>query len=671
MRVPTFGRFVRAHPHPRAPRVAARDLAKALTRRCTTDLHFTAYAPVEGAPFRLSKASKLRVMMQLAVFDVDHKGDEAGDLRAFTRAHPNAFLYETKNGFRIVLALPEPMVISSPADETAWTAVYKSWLRYLVRRFGIRADSACADWTRIYRLPHACRDGVVQELDVLGDPNNIGTWQPNLSASDRVTAEKPEREYEDEIDDGVDHVSTVPLGTRVLKAIDFAKNATPAVSGEGGHNTLLAVVADIRRGFDLPPAFAHRVLRTHYNPRCEPPWSSRELAHKLDAVEARGEPWGHLLEPALEELFPPPPPEAPPKAKSGGNLADRLRNLKGRGERQPLGFDSLDGDVMRGGIPQESITFIGGAPGAGKTGFVVHQAFAFAKRGCPVAILASDERADGLAIRVGQLLGFKRDDLENGNNGEAAAAALGDIPISLFDAREGYTIESAAKALHEAHGPGLLVIDSMQTATIKGSEKEGTVEETDRMRKIVKVIARMAAKYGHAMMVTSELNREFYRNNVRAEELNDLAAFKGSGAIEYAADFAIVLRTQEGGEQILAKVAKNRLGYGKPEFFLEWDAERATMTEVAKRVADDVDIDDATPRDGEGVDLERVVWGIVRDSHTITSKSMLSFAVVRNGTRAPKAKIREAVEALLLDGRIVKGAEGALVANPWGPEPDE
>jgi hypothetical protein len=44
---------------------------------------------------------------------------------------------------------------------------------------GIDGDRACADWTRLYRLPRVTRDGVLQELETVGDPNAIGEWPGN------------------------------------------------------------------------------------------------------------------------------------------------------------------------------------------------------------------------------------------------------------------------------------------------------------------------------------------------------------------------------------------------------------------------------------------------------------------------------------------------------------
>jgi predicted ATP-dependent serine protease len=81
--------------------------------------------------------------------------------------------------------------------------------------------------------------------------------------------------------------------------------------------------------------------------------------------------------------------------------AERALRLGGRGVRIPLGVKTLD-RACRGGLLPGKILIVGGAPGAGKTTFVTQKAYELALRGVYVAVLAADEDADGLLIRIGQ-----------------------------------------------------------------------------------------------------------------------------------------------------------------------------------------------------------------------------------------------------------------------------
>src|SRR4029077_5905357 len=85
------------------------------------------------------------------------------------------------------------------------------------------------------------------------------------------------------------------LGVRVAHAIVAAENLPPAVRKQRGHNALLIAASTIYRGFALPRVRAEQILVKEYNPRCQPPWSSREIAHKLDAAERGGGPVGGLI----------------------------------------------------------------------------------------------------------------------------------------------------------------------------------------------------------------------------------------------------------------------------------------------------------------------------------------------------------------------------------------
>lgn len=66
------------------------------------------------------------------------------------------------------------------------------------------------------------------------------------------------------------------------RAARYLAKCQPAVSGQNGHGQTIKVAVELGPGFDLPPDVAYRLLASEYNPRCEPPWSERELRHKVD-----------------------------------------------------------------------------------------------------------------------------------------------------------------------------------------------------------------------------------------------------------------------------------------------------------------------------------------------------------------------------------------------------
>jgi hypothetical protein len=69
----------------------------------------------------------------------------------------------------------------------------------------------------------------------------------------------------------------------------------PSISGSGGHQALWAVALALVKGFALSTATAEEIISNEFNPRCSPPWSKREIAHKLDnAAKAKSDD-GYLL----------------------------------------------------------------------------------------------------------------------------------------------------------------------------------------------------------------------------------------------------------------------------------------------------------------------------------------------------------------------------------------
>ncbi len=66
------------------------------------------------------------------------------------------------------------------------------------------------------------------------------------------------------------------------RAVKYLDAMPPAISGQGGHSTTFTAATAVVHGFGIDPGRALNVLMDHYNPRCQPPWSEKELRHKVD-----------------------------------------------------------------------------------------------------------------------------------------------------------------------------------------------------------------------------------------------------------------------------------------------------------------------------------------------------------------------------------------------------
>jgi P4 family phage/plasmid primase-like protien len=98
--------------------------------------------------------------------------------------------------------------------------------------------------------------------------------------------------------------TTVPAKTTTGKAAPpdvtdraarYIAKIPGAISGQGGHDQTFHVACVLVLGFALTPDQAYPLL-VEYNEKCQPPWSDKELRHKLDDANRQGGPRGHLLD---------------------------------------------------------------------------------------------------------------------------------------------------------------------------------------------------------------------------------------------------------------------------------------------------------------------------------------------------------------------------------------
>ena len=266
------------------------------------------------------------------------------------------------------------------------------------------------------------------------------------------------------------------------------------------------------------------------------------------------------------------------------NKLDRAAGIGYSGPRLRTGFAGID-EACRGGMRQ-GLVVIGGAPGAGKTGMACQLAVQWATEGHKVHVLAYDESADGLLIRIGQQLGFDRTRLEEGDPVARAKLRerLDEYPnLELWDACEDKVgIEDAAAYLASKKGneTGVLIVDSIQRAFTSSSK-----DAQDRRAEVDDVVnAAVTAAKQHGLLVigTSEVNRAAYRLTKATENSEPLSWFKETGGVEYGAHMAICLRSVQGMKgQSDVIIAKNRWSGGTDKLMrVRFDFISATFSEV-------------------------------------------------------------------------------------------
>lgn len=269
--------------------------------------------------------------------------------------------------------------------------------------------------------------------------------------------------------------------------------------------------------------------------------------------------------------------------------AERALSIGHRGERMATGLDTLDRVVLRGGFLPQKFCIVGGAPGAGKTTLLVQLGRHYHRAGHAVAVLAADEDADALLIRWGQLEGLERDAMELGDEHarERLAACVTSDRLVFVDPDEDadVTIESVAARIAElakpTGKPGVLIVDSLQTARCAASEGADTPRA--KLDAVVRACRGLAKQHGLLVLATSEMARGFYRGG-GVPGTDALASFKESGSIEYQATVALAMRNVKGEpDAVDVEVPKSRLGRSGVAFRLQLDRRAAEFSEIELR----------------------------------------------------------------------------------------
>ncbi len=78
-----------------------------------------------------------------------------------------------------------------------------------------------------------------------------------------------------------DRFPALPQDHVERRAAAYLDRIPPAISGSGGHSQTYTAATAMVHGFGLDAETAFRLLADRYNPRCDPPWTEKELRHKV------------------------------------------------------------------------------------------------------------------------------------------------------------------------------------------------------------------------------------------------------------------------------------------------------------------------------------------------------------------------------------------------------
>ncbi len=267
--------------------------------------------------------------------------DEAMVRIAATALPDPSAIVSSGGGVHVYWRLAEPM-----DDLNIWTGRQKALIGVLA------SDPVVHDPPRVMRLPGT--------MNHKYDPPRlceIIACDPNRHALAAFPCPPP-----------APAVTSIPPRTVLESSLEVERRAAayldripPAISGSGGHGQAYAAATAMVHGFGLDPTVAFALLRDRYNPRCQPPWTDKELVHKIDdaAAKPHDKPFGWLRDAENQATA---PSVLVPSSKEAGVAVRRLR-VRCLADVEPTAIRWL----WPGRIALGKITMLAGHPGLGKS----------------------------------------------------------------------------------------------------------------------------------------------------------------------------------------------------------------------------------------------------------------------------------------------------------------
>ena len=250
--------------------------------------------------------------------------------------------------WRIVVKTSRPMT----AEEYALVWACE---RDRLARFDIVLDKQVKDASRFWFVPCEPADGdfVFESLDYVAidvdayveigrrlttKPEALKLVPKSLFAPESITTKSSGLDEIGLIQPGEsiaaptepDELARITMATRKKRALAYVQHAEPAIDGEGGGSVAMRVASAVVRGFALGDSTEAFEVMLDWNHKCIPPWSQKELRHKIeDALRVGNIAWGAKL---LEE----PKEKEPPKKEEAKVSLERWNLLGTRALATPL-----------------------------------------------------------------------------------------------------------------------------------------------------------------------------------------------------------------------------------------------------------------------------------------------------------------------------------------------
>jgi KaiC/GvpD/RAD55 family RecA-like ATPase len=340
----------------------------------------------------------------------------------------------------------------------------------------------------------------------------------------------------------------------MARASLYLRKFPPAISGQKGHDTTFRAACILVLGFGLNELEAMEVLR-EWNKGCLPPWSERELLHKVQSADKQGGERNYLRNTSPErweqkpvpEYKAPPAPEPPKQAipeRTGPRvttLADAAKNyleahLNGGNELIATGLPDVD-YALGGGIAAGEVIILAARPSHGKSAVAMQVVHNWTAKQMPCLVISEEMSALALGKRAIQFFsetpqehwrsqrGTVQEDLDWYESSHAPAI----IVESCGTTDE--VVNQIDKAVAE-HGVQGIVVDYAQLLRGTGKSIYEQVTNTSKM------LTAAAKRHNVPLLLLAQMGRGIESRPKFVPQMSDL---KESGQLEQDADVILFL----------------------------------------------------------------------------------------------------------------------------------
>jgi hypothetical protein len=237
------------------------------------------WAPVEFRGGHRRLAGVLRA--HAVVVDVD----DGSSLQKITDAFRQLYII-VHSTFSATAEKPRWRVIfplDRPVDGEGYDRVYR-WLAMRLEEAGAKPDFGARDASHAWAVPARPPSGfyVCRVID--------GAYLDTATAFAVIPKAQP-------LPEPAQSEHSQPYDRRLERARRYLATMPGGIQGSGGSTTTFKAALAMVRGFGLEPDDALRLLLEVHNPMCAPPWSERELQHKVRQAHQRARvPFGAIAD---------------------------------------------------------------------------------------------------------------------------------------------------------------------------------------------------------------------------------------------------------------------------------------------------------------------------------------------------------------------------------------